>query len=488
MRTWLRNGGRAFSRAAALLCIGALLLILYPGRASGGAYLTSAHGNATTGVNRSHLDTNFSTLPKGHCGHCHEQHASIGGSEPSPVDGPDIYLLFTDWSNNFYNDLCNMCHDGTAPAPGADNILASYGRTCPAGTSACSHPTTGTHTSTESGGQLGSNRHAYCIDCHQPHTAMKPAHTAPGNDATTSPVKGTWGVEPTFSAPGVPTAGTELLSTPTYTRVEPITKEYQLCLKCHSSYAYGASPPNQITNPGVPQTDQGKEFNPFNYSHHPVTGTTWKNPTIRANYTTVLNAPWNANLDARMYCSDCHGDATTGAPAGPHGSNRKYLLKAWGHPTNANAPECYDNLCLICHVADYDGGGGSVSNWSHGSNAAHQYEGEAVGENSLGCRACHGGPDMANYSNTGCPPSGTYANGGRTGALHGENFYWNNPATNAKCTTFYPNPADHFLLGGYLTGITIDSYHGGSDGDGTCWASMTGATDGCSSMTGSKPW
>jgi len=64
--------------------------------AEAGQYLNSAHGNASTGVNRSSIDPVYSQYATGNCNHCHEHHASINGSEADPVDGnADDYLLFT---------------------------------------------------------------------------------------------------------------------------------------------------------------------------------------------------------------------------------------------------------------------------------------------------------------------------------------------------------------------------------------------------------
>lgn len=133
----------------------------------------------------------------------------------------------------------------------------------------------------------------------------------------------------------------------------------------------------------------------------------------------------------------------------------------------------------------------AASPWSHATNAAHEYEGETTGsgsitityENVLGCRACHGGP--SGYVDWGDVTGSGPSNGGRTGAMHGANFYWDNPGTETN------NPAYHFLIGGYLNGIRLDGSHsGGSDsGDGECWASGLGKTNSpCGSMTGGKAW
>jgi hypothetical protein len=87
--------------------------ILYPRYTSGGPYLDSAHGNSTYGVNRS--ATGFPTdYAKGNCAHCHEQHASIGGSEPAPDSGsPSKYAIFADNFTSQSDDFCFYCHKGT---------------------------------------------------------------------------------------------------------------------------------------------------------------------------------------------------------------------------------------------------------------------------------------------------------------------------------------------------------------------------------------
>ncbi|MDQ7032556.1 MAG: cytochrome c3 family protein [Desulfonauticus sp.] len=69
-----------------------------------GNYLNSAHGNSNYGVKR----TGISQYPRGHCAHCHEQHASINGAEPVPINGAVGYLLF---SPNYTSQTVNFCFD-----------------------------------------------------------------------------------------------------------------------------------------------------------------------------------------------------------------------------------------------------------------------------------------------------------------------------------------------------------------------------------------
>ena len=87
-------------------------LIIYPNMLESGVYLNSAHGNTSYGVNR--IDTFNLGYSKANCAHCHEQHASINGSEPNPVNGnPSPYLLF---ANNFTSqseNFCFYCHKGS---------------------------------------------------------------------------------------------------------------------------------------------------------------------------------------------------------------------------------------------------------------------------------------------------------------------------------------------------------------------------------------
>ena len=111
-----------------------------------------------------------------------------------------------------------------------------------------------------------SNRHVECTDCHNPHRVSKnrlasddpanPAsagthdHNTGAHDNLISGVlRGSWGVEPIYANSeftqipinfnvkrGLPPNGVSMSGDPnTYNYV---TREYQICLKCHSNYAY----------------------------------------------------------------------------------------------------------------------------------------------------------------------------------------------------------------------------------------------------------
>ncbi|MBU4419905.1 MAG: hypothetical protein KKH84_02745, partial [Proteobacteria bacterium] len=107
------------------------IAVLFIGSSDGyaGEYTSSAHGtqnDAITGVNRLNAYTD------GHCAHCHEQHSSIDGSEPSPAGGPDNYLLFDTSHTNQTANFCFDCHVDTASQQ-TGGVLRNYSYTYRAG-------------------------------------------------------------------------------------------------------------------------------------------------------------------------------------------------------------------------------------------------------------------------------------------------------------------------------------------------------------------
>ncbi|WP_321531850.1 cytochrome c3 family protein [uncultured Desulfuromonas sp.] len=100
-----------------------LLTLLTSFPAVAGDYLNSAHGNTSYGVNRL-----GSPYVAGNCAHCHEQHASIDGNEPSPVtDGtPTKHALFTTAYTSATDNFCVECHDGTTRVANTAIINHSY--------------------------------------------------------------------------------------------------------------------------------------------------------------------------------------------------------------------------------------------------------------------------------------------------------------------------------------------------------------------------
>ncbi|MEO5373996.1 MAG: cytochrome c3 family protein [Alphaproteobacteria bacterium] len=298
-------------------------------------------------------------------------------------------------------------------------------------------------------------RHAECTDCHNPHRVLKNkvfngtgattsgthAHTAGHTNIASGALKGSWGVEPIYSSDTFgmnPTSftikrgdpgpvGADTTVTNTY-----VTREYQICFKCHSNYAYGTSPPALgITQGSTPSntnlvtafTNQAMEFQAptahqaestpqtaalgLHRSWHPVMRNTGRTPTIRKASASNWLAPFNGTSDVgnqTMYCSDCHGSEVTGTGVvpdnnstgtmedgnawGPHGSNNSFLLKApWS--TNTGLGTNTNDLCFKCHNRSLyatRGGGSSGFGGSKDPNL-HSYHADKIGK--MRCTWCH---------------------------------------------------------------------------------------------------
>ena len=325
-----------------------------------------------------------------------------------------------------------------------------------------------------------SNRHAECTDCHNPHRVIRSRTGLPGaltaantqatkqngasggahdhrnatgyihNNVISGVLRGAWGVEPTYGSASfhaLPTGytikrGDPGSSTATDAGQSYVTREYQICLKCHSDFAYfdDNTYPSGNTRPllGAPgtaananghtnftrYTNQAKEFqapaahavavggaslgnaagtgtaasnNNNHRSWHPVMA-----PTGRTGRSGSWIAPWNnsgtggqaGRLGVQtMYCTDCHGSNTatataipdTDKPWGPHGSANNFLLKG---PWDTGSGEGNANtLCFKCHSQSaYSGGGGT--GWSTDRGDGHSVHSDKI-DNPLRCNWCH---------------------------------------------------------------------------------------------------
>ncbi len=320
------------------------------------------------------------------------------------------------------------------------------------------------------------SRHAECTDCHNPHRVVKfqsgiraslagtpdKAGTHRHEDAAgythtnliSGVLRGSWGVEPVYpnaSFHSMPTSflvkrGDPAGSTDTAVTAAYVTREYQICMKCHSNYGYADNNvyPNSLTRPQLggigltpvtrandtrnhtSYTNQAKEFqapanhrgapgafgtdagaaaaynNGNNRSWHPVMLETGRTAAIRGGTTGAFALPWsNAVGTQTMYCSDCHGTSTgaavsvmptgntnaseDGNPWGPHGSSNNFILKGiWDNTSGGNGG---NDLCLKCHNANNyaNRGGGTGFNTDKGDG--HTVHFEKIGR--MRCNWCH---------------------------------------------------------------------------------------------------
>ena len=296
------------------------------------------------------------------------------------------------------------------------------------------------------------NRHVECTDCHNPHRVTKTRRfndnnqtaqaagththdgTTPHTNIASGVLKGIWGVEPQYNntAFGNPPSsfivkkGDPGIGGSTAVSAPYLTREYQLCFKCHSNYAYTAPPMLGSFTGGTPSntngmtqyTNQAMEYqSPAAHAGegtatnsgsagayatnnhrawHPVVQPTGRTPNVRGASASMWLSPFNLAVGSQtMYCTDCHGSDTAagtavpnggenGFPWGPHGSNNNFLLKGpWSGDRTAGTGEGQpSHLCFRCH--DYN-------QYANSANGSPLNSGFAIGG---GGGMCMGGGGM----------------------------------------------------------------------------------------------
>jgi predicted CXXCH cytochrome family protein len=257
----------------------------------------------------------------------------------------------------------------------------------------------------------GAQRHAECVDCHNPH-ASNPLPANP--PAVSGAIAGVRGQSITNAF---------LLQS---------SNEYETCFKCHGESAnkpqmqditltgtgYGRNPQRQADfaggTPNMTRANTRLEFT-TRPSYHPVTmarnlstgvsvagaPSPYEVPSLRQYMidsmgTNISTRPLNAS--SQIYCMDCHNDsssrmlgASSMAPNGPHGSiyphilERSYLLEAAAaSPGTLSAGVQYQNqntyaLCDKCH---------DITN-SVLTNQSFTYHSTHVINDSGSCSTCH---------------------------------------------------------------------------------------------------
>jgi hypothetical protein len=406
------------------------------------------------------------TVAKAACLNCHDPH-TVQGAKRLLREGTNSAANPKSGGSPAQEEVCYACHSATGNLSAVTTLknqgTSGFGvpdiktdftatRRMPIATQPETHEITGGAGGKdliETASNLGTNRHVECSDCHNPHRVIRNrlfnatpsspdasgAHNhAPSGAAHTNiasgVLRGSWGVEPvygssTFGPTGNPTSFTVKRGNPpagTTTAVaEPyVTREYQICLKCHSNYAYGANPPalgatsnttpsgtnnlttytNQAMEFQAPLADQG-EPSGTHRSWHPVMNATGRNTTVRKAGAGNWLAPWNNSTyigSQTMYCSDCHGSNTAAGTVvptanssnqtvwGPHGSANNFILKGLYNNTIGSANT---GLCFKCHsytLYATRGGGSSGFGGSKDANL-HSYHADKLGK--MRCNWCH---------------------------------------------------------------------------------------------------
>ena len=349
-----------------------------------GDYADSAHGNTGYGVDR----TSTSQYTQGHCAHCHEQHASIGGTEPAPKTGdavgPDKFCLL---ANNFDtaatpgsytedDNACFYCHTSNLACLQDGGITNNdYSETFGEGSGGVTgimqaFNQTSFHNlndvlnfaKTNWSSTFTDNSNP-CSGCHNVHLARRnkankgdPAYTAISKPSVHDSLWGAGGGETlrdyttnyqapysdTFTPKYEPDAS---ISEPAGGWGSNMPDYVTLCLDCHS---------NAVTS-----TTRGRSLVAIDWSAggdihggRARTGTcSWENHNGAGAAGTGLKLPYvEATANYVLSCTDCHE---------PHGSAADVFLlrnfingEAVTHPAAPNnyATGYWASVCEKCHI------------------------------------------------------------------------------------------------------------------------------------------
>ena len=328
---------------------------IYQGSA---AYGASIHGTDANVYWPGPSPPSKSPSDYGKCVNCHTPHGYDDGSGLVPSQA------FAREEN-----LCESCHDGS---PSTIDIQFEMNKTY-------RHPTSSystRHDPSESGpGAFDNlNRHAECVDCHNPHYADSDSIPPVAPDASNR-IRGVSGVSVINGSAG---------TVPGYSYIPSatgISYEYELCFKCHSSWT---------TQPGG-QPDLSVLFNPNNTSYHPVEAQA-QNLGIDPN--SFVNG-WNTGNT--MHCSDCH-TSDNNQVRGPHGSQYDYILKKDYAASSSKRTMNSNEICFDCHKYNTyaNDNADTEQRYSRFYKKGHGFH---VDKKQYPCYACHDSHGAANRPN-----------------------------------------------------------------------------------------
>lgn len=430
VRYWNNKGRITLYILLFALCsmLFALCLIL-PDRANSGPYLDSAHANSTYAVKRT--ATGFPIdYARGNCAHCHEQHASIGGSEPAPTGGPSKYDLlannFSGKTTNLYSqsdDVCFYCHvdtvTGTYQTPSFNNYTysATFG-----GCSTATDCTTGTifeafnspsyhnlndvlnfaKNTWSSTFTANSNP---CSACHNVHKAKRSCNKPPLTNS----------YDPTNSAISKPSDHNNLWGDDTSERMNPnFTTSYQAPYWYGSTTAY--EPANNTTYDGTNLPDYVTFCTNCHNATNTIYSTTLGRDLKKIDWETIggdsitaedkhgknsattdicINPPYNSTtscttsgLGKVLSCLDCHE---------PHGAPNNFLIRKEVNGdvlsgTVSTGTKDYGYLCRRCHTDDlaYNPTYGLANYWEAVHHCAGDYPYNQSSCTNIGCHSSGG--------------------------------------------------------------------------------------------------
>jgi predicted CXXCH cytochrome family protein len=246
----------------------------------------------------------YPTVALNACESCHTAHNAPGGAR----------LLRGKNEND-----CSACHGASGNlSPATLNVYAEFAKS--------SHPFStagGSHDAAESI-LLNLNRHATCVDCHNPHAANQVTAFLPPP-----------GIRPSQN-------GAEGISaTDGLTALNPATNQYENCLRCHGTSTGKTAMPTIFGYLPIRTVASGDPLNVIPQfaltatSSHPVfhdRSSGYAQPSLRAFMMNEDGMTPGRAMGVRILCTDCHNSDDNrefggSGPNGPHGSKWTHILE-----------------------------------------------------------------------------------------------------------------------------------------------------------------
>jgi len=350
-------------------------------------WTNSIHESAANQVSLDAHVGPYGTVAQNACASCHMEHNAASPARLLRPATPAAPGFDVDTQN------CMTCHSGGSNvSPAAPNVMAEIAKTghpIPAGNNS--------HDAAEPA-VLNSNRHATCVDCHNPHSSQQMT---------------TYAVPPGLRAPQAGTVGVS--ASDGVTALTPAANQYEVCLRCHGTsigkqrlLMFGYAPARVVS--AADQLNVIPEFLSTSTSSHPVMhdrSSPLGQPSLRAYMLNENGTNSSRLVGTRIFCSDCHNSddnrefGGTGSN-GPHGSTNSHILERNYQFTQAAVPGGQASnlfpspdltttgpysMCAKCHDLSQ-----IVANTSFTAHSAH------IVTDGFSCSVCHTAHGMGSTS------------------------------------------------------------------------------------------
>lgn len=357
-------------------------------------WTTSVHATISNATLGAAYVGPYNTVAQNACTSCHTEHNANGPARLLRGATPALANMDASTQN------CISCHNGNSNiTPALPNVYADFAKTY-------AHPYpsgTNLHDTAEAV-LLNNNRHATCVDCHNPHGAQQVSGTFPNPPALRVSQAAVNGVS---ASDGI-------------TVLSPAQNQYENCLRCHgsstgkpSSSAYGYLPTWAVANVADP-FNVLPQLSANATSSHPVTHTSsspYLQPSLLTTMLQLDGVTAGRPIGNQIFCTDCHNSdqnrefGGTG-PNGAHGSIYPHLLER-RYEMSQVAPGVYPaggpGSTIISSTLfpgqQTSAGGANPGPWAlcgkcHNltnvlSNTSFQYHSLHVGTIGVSCSVCH---------------------------------------------------------------------------------------------------